>query len=129
MLRRRSSQPLQPVGDKNSDHPCNLRLRTRSRRFAFKANESDADARFPGIQRGAGSSLSAAANPWVMRMIAVSDPYRISGAVVFDQRGVLLRPACGSVASSSISTVSTYILSRSISGFSGAPCVEADPRS
>lgn len=35
-----------------------------------------ADARFTGIQRGAGSSPSPAAIPQVKRMIAVSDPYR-----------------------------------------------------
>jgi hypothetical protein len=34
-----------------------------------------ADAPFPGIQRGAGSSPSPAANPQVKRLIAVSDPY------------------------------------------------------
>jgi len=33
-----------------------------------------ADNRFPGIQRGAGSSPSPAANPQVKRMIGVSDP-------------------------------------------------------
>jgi hypothetical protein len=38
--------------------------------------------RFRGIQRGAGSSPSSAANPQVKRMIAVSDPYRMPVAVL-----------------------------------------------
>ncbi len=37
-----------------------------------------ADARFQGIQGGAGSSPSPAANPQVKPMIAVSDPYTLS---------------------------------------------------